>query len=344
METLVRFVKPDLNGLELSYVVDAIRHSQLTYRAAPHQRFEDALSKYLGKPALACASGTASLHLALLAAGIGAGREVIVPDLTFGSAASVVLACGARPVLVDIDPETFGLDPQAVRRAINRRTSAIMPTHLYGMECELPDLGILTIEDSCEAFGIVPPTADYTCYSFFVNKPITTGEGGAVTGRKMDTLKKWRDGSFSSEYAFELPGLNYRMTALQAALGCAQLERADELIEKRLANSRRYAAELPGKGKWLFCVETPFPRGLQKHLESKGIESRMTFMPLHIHPPFRQEGKFLGAMKVWQNYLSLPTGPHVTPQQQDLVIEAIDGYHNLCRTSDRSRRELGASL
>ena len=328
----VPLINPDLSGNAQRYILEALAEKQLTYRGRFNAEFEHHLSRYLGRPALACSSGTGALHLSLLAAGVRADDEVIVPVLTFGTAASVVRAVGATPVLADIDPETFGLAPRAVEKAITRRTKAILKTHLYGLECCLPDYGITVIEDSCEAFGIVPPTGDYTCYSFYVNKMITTGEGGCVVTDDVDLVRDFRDGGFGKDYAFRIPGLNYRMTALQAALGVAQMEKVDELVKIRLDIAARYAKRLPGRGKWLFNVETDDPKGLQEYLASKRIESRRVFKPLHLHPAFGAKGSFDGAEKVWSRHVSLPT--NVTLEQQDYIVDMLHGHHDLQRIAD----------
>ena len=335
----VPLIRLDIRGNTNRYIMEALNEGQLTYRGRFNAEFEHHLTRYLGRPALACSSGTGALHLALLAAGVQSGDEVIVPDLTFGTAASVVCAVGAKPVLADVDPGTFCLSEGTVQKALTHKTKAIIKTHLYGLECCLPDYGVTVIEDSCEAFGIVPPTGDYTCYSFYVNKIITTGEGGCVATDDVDMVRDYRDGGFAKDSAFRVPGLNYRMTALQAALGVAQMERVDELVKMRLDTASRYEKRLKGRGKWLFNVETSDPVGLMAYLASKHIESRRVFKPLHLHPAFSAKGCFDGADEIWSRHVSLPT--QVTMEQQDYIVDMLNGTGNVFRP-DNGGCELAA--
>src|SRR5260221_435510 len=171
---------------------------------------------------MATSSGHGALHIALLSIGIGPGDEVIVPDLTFGATASVVAAVGAKPVFVDVSPHTWGLDRELVKEKMTRKTRAIIPVHLYGEDAgDFRDLGVV-IEDACESLGFVPMRGLMTCYSFYGNKIITTGEGGMVCGY-LGSAREWRNGGFGKDYLCQCPGLNYRMRNLQPAVGLAQL-------------------------------------------------------------------------------------------------------------------------
>ena len=258
-----------------------------------------------------------------------------MPSLTFGATASVVLAVGAKPVLVDVEPETFGLDQRKVLSYLNRKTRAIIPVHLYGEDAgDFTQFGIPVIEDACESLGMVPIRGRLAAYSFYGNKPITTGEGGMLCG-ELGNAKEWRDGGFDETYSNTVPGLNYRMSNMQAAMGLAQIERFDELLALRLANAKLYAGSLPGKGKWLFVVETKDPVGLQRHLKENGVDSRPVFTPLHRSPAFRAyaKGNYRGADKVWETGLCLPTGPHLKQQEQEKVIQLVDQY--IRQSSDR---------
>jgi perosamine synthetase len=273
--------------------------------------------------------------------GIGAGDDVIVPALTFGATASAVLAVGARPVFVDIDPKTWGLDKNRLYSFISKRTRAILPVHLYGEDAgTFTQFGIPVIEDACESLGIVPIRGQMACYSFYGNKPITTGEGGMLCG-DFGNAREFRDGGFDSDYRHTVPGLNYRMSNMQAAVGLAQLERFDSLLKVRLSNARRYSEALKGKGKWLFCVETEDPRGLQSYLKENGVESRPVFTPLHLCPAFRVygKGKYKASEQVWMNHLALPTGPHLKEEEHEKVVSLVTRY---IRQSKTSRSECAA--
>jgi perosamine synthetase len=162
------------------------------------------------------------------------------------------------------------------------------------------------------------------CYSFYGNKPLTTGEGGMLCGQ-FGNARDWRDGGFDQDYRNALPGLNYRMSNMQAAVGLAQLERFDRLLSLRSRNADLYKRHLLGRGRWLFCVECEDPRGLQKHLEDNGIQSRPIFNPLHLSPAFRQyaKGRYKNSEEVWMTHLALPTGPHLQKDQQEKVIDCV---------------------
>lgn len=328
MEAFVPLAKPDLGGNEEKYLRDCIKTGYLTHKGSYTNKFELALSEFLGQPALTTSSGTAALHLALLALGIGRGDEVIVPNVTFGATASVVLAVGAKPILVDIDPETWGPSPDQIIKVRNMKTVVLMVVHLYGRDAgDYSRFQMPVVEDSCEAFGVVPQRGKYACYSFYGNKFISTGEGGCITG-DIDAVRPWRDGGFDENYKFHIPGLNYRMTNLQAAVGCAQMERAQGLMEKRLRNAEMYTAKLRGKGKWLFVAEVEDPQSAAEALSKQGIETRFVFPPLHRNPAFRDyaRGKYKNSEHLYEHGLCLPTGPHVTEKQVEKIIGILNGY------------------
>jgi perosamine synthetase len=329
---------PDLRGNELKYLTECIETGYVTHAGRFEKDFEDAFSKRFNTPAIATSSGTGALHLALLSLGIGPGDEVIVPDLTFGATAAAVCAVGAKPVLVDVDPETWGIDRTRVLAHLNKKTRAIIPVHLYGTDAgDFTQFGIPVIEDSCESLGFVPIRGDMACFSFYGNKGMTTGEGGMLCG-KFGNAKLWRDGGFDSEYRNIVPGLNYRMSNMQAAVGLAQLERFDEMHEKRALNAKRYAEALPGRGNWLFVVQCEDSLGLAASLKVAGIDTRPVFTPLHRSPAFRQyaRGRYKNSDEVWERGLCLPTGPHLTQEKQDEVI-SLANIH-IRRASDGSRR------
>jgi perosamine synthetase len=202
----------NLYGNERKYLLDAFDSGWLTHRGSYEERFERAFSKYCGLPALATSSGTGALHLALLSNGIGPGDEVILPALTFGATASVVLAVGAKPVFVDVEDNACMAD---FRHAVTRRTAAVMPVNLYGESVSeeihqtAKDLGLKVIEDNCEGLGFVSPRGDVSAYSFYANKVMTTGEGGMLVGN-LGLAEQYRNGGFDSDYYHEVPGLNYR--------------------------------------------------------------------------------------------------------------------------------------
>ena len=329
---MIQLARPDLSGNELKYLRECIDSGYVTHAGRFEGAFEAAFSERFKTPCIATSSGTGALHLALLALGIGPGDEVIVPDLTFGGTASVVLTVGARPVIVDIDQRSWGLDKHRLVGVLNKKTRAIVPVHLYGEDAgDFKQFGIPVIEDACESLGMVPLRGDITAYSFYGNKVITTGEGGMLCGNAetIATGKAYRDGGFDRGYRNTVPGLNYRMSNMQAAIGLAQLERFDDLLGKRLANADAYKSRLRGKGRWLFCVESENPRMLAEHLKEHGVDSRQIFTPLHLSPAFRycRKGKYKISESVWMRHLCLPTGPHVTPNDIDRIAELVGKFN-----------------
>jgi perosamine synthetase len=323
--SLIPLARPDLTGNERKYLNECIDTGYVTHAGRFEGDFEKAFGERFQTNCIATSSGTGALHLALLSLGIGPGDDVIVPDLTFGATASVVLAVGARPVLVDVRRDTWGLDKDRIFQVLTKKTRAILPVHLYGEDAgTFTQFGIPVIEDACESLGLVPIRGQMACYSFYGNKPLTTGEGGMLCG-DFGNARDYRDGGFDQDYRHTVPGLNYRMSNMQAALGLAQLERFDALLKVRLSNADRYSRSLKGKGKWLFCVETEDPRGLQSYLKENGVESRPVFTPLHLSPAFRAygKGKYKHSESVWMNHLALPTGPHLKEKEQEKVVSLV---------------------
>jgi len=337
----VPFAMPILNGNERKYVNECIETGYVTHAGRFEREFEKAFSERFGCPCIATSSGTGALHLALLSLGVGPGDEVIVPCLTFGATAAAVLAVGAKPVVVDIDPETWGLDRKALFGCLNRRTRAIVPVHLYGEDAgDFAQFGVPVIEDACESLGMVPMRGTMTCYSFYGNKVITTGEGGMLCG-DFGNAREYRDGGFDTEYRNRIPGLNYRMSNMQAAIGLAQIERFDSLLRVRLRNAEAYAQAIEGKGKWLFVAKTSNPQGLKSYLKERGVESRFAFTPLHMSPAFKPycRSRYKHSEEVWSSGLCLPTGPHVSPEQVKTITGYVHEYHDLQRTENGNRKQ-----
>ena len=234
--------------------------------AGPYlESFEREFAKYLGvKHAISVSSGTAALHIALLAAGIGEGDEVIVPAFTMAASWMAILYCGAKPVFVDVEPDIYTLDPQLIKSAITPRTKAIMPVHIYGHPADMdPILAIakehhlLVIEDAAEAHGatykgrLTGTLGDINAFSFYANKIITTGEGGMVTtgnDKMADLAKRFKDLSHSQAKRFihDSLGYNYRMTSMQAALGSGQLAHIQDFLDIKTHMAQMYQQGLQG--------------------------------------------------------------------------------------------------
>ena len=265
------FARPELDEAEIDAVVRCMRSGWITTGPLALE-FEQAFARYLGTPlhCVAVNSATAGLHLALEALRLQAGDEVIVPTLTFTATAEVVRYLGATPVLVDIDEHTCNLDLDAVRRAINARTRAIIPVHFAGLPCPMQDLlalarehGLRVVEDAAHAFpahsqGQLIGTlgSDVTVFSFYANKTMTTGEGGmAVTrdaalarrmrlmrlhGISQDAFERYRSRTPAWQYDVVAPGYKYNLTDLAAAIGLEQLKKIDRFAERRRQLARQY--------------------------------------------------------------------------------------------------------
>lgn len=261
---------PDIVEDDIAAVVEVLRTPRLSLGPVAEQ-FEQEMATYVGATdAVAVSSGTAGLHLALLALGIGLGDEVIVPSFAFVAVASAVRYVGAHPVFADIDAETLNLDPRSVEAAVTLRTRAMVVVHTFGRPAEMHALmevaarhELLVIEDACEAIGAeiegqrVGSFGDAGVFGFYPNKQISTGEGGMVVTRNADVARCMRalrnhgryesagaDGGGAQDHA-EL-GFNYRLTEMQCALGLSQLRRIEEILARREAIARQYCERLTG--------------------------------------------------------------------------------------------------
>ena len=323
---------PLLSGNEKKYLLDCIASNWISSSGRYIKDFEEQFSRYCGvRFGVATTSGTTALHLAFAALGIGKGDEVIMPTFNIASTAFAALYCGARPVFVDSQKDTWNIDPQRIERVITRRTKAIVPVHIYGHPCDMDAImriarkhKLIVIEDAAEAHGAeyrgwkVGGIGDVGCFSFYGNKIITCGEGGMVVtdnkkwAERMQTLKNL---SFLKEKRFwhKAIGFNYRMTNMQAALGLAQFEKIEEMAAMRRRNAAIYnallrdvpgmtlPAERPGVKNvyWMYSllVGKPFAVGrdaLMKQLKEMGVESRTFFIPMHRQPVLKKMGVVSG--------------------------------------------------
>jgi perosamine synthetase len=320
---LVQVARPDLSHLEFRAIMDAFLSSWISSRGSYIQEFEEGFAEFVGmRHGAGCSSGTAALHLALLALGIGPGDEVIVPDLTFASTINAVLYCGATPVIVDVDETTWGLSLEKVESAYTRRTKAIIPVHLYGRPAEIGPIaafaqarGIYVVEDCAEAHGaryagrMVGQFSDIACFSFYANKIVTTGEGGMCltdSAELATKIRQFRDHGMAPGrfYWHERVGYNYRMTNLQAAIGKAQLARVEQTLARNQHLDqlyRRRMGDIPGlrfpprlggvyeQVVWLVCVLVPSAARLElmEAAERVGVELRMFFNTLSSMPIYK---------------------------------------------------------
>jgi perosamine synthetase len=354
--------EPSLGERELLYVSECVLGGWVSSAGAFVDRFEAAFAEFCGtRHAVACSNGTAALHLALAALGVGAGDEVIVPSLTFVATANAVAYTGARPVFVDSEPRTWTLDPALVERAITPRTKAIVPVHLYGHPADLDPIlelaaghRLAVVEDAAEAHGarykgrVVGGLGDVGVFSFYGNKIVTTGEGGMLVtddGALAERLRLLRAHGMSPERRYWHPqlGFNYRLTNLQAALGVAQMERIDELVEAKRRIARLYAEGLAGvpgltlppeepwatSVYWLYSVlvdAEAFGMGrdaLMAALGEDGLETRPVFVPLHRQPLYDAGERLPVAERLAATGLSLPSAVNLADEQVRRVAKAV---------------------
>jgi perosamine synthetase len=324
--SLVPVAEPDVGRLEEELVTQAIRSGWVSSLGPFVEEFESSFASWCNmRHGISTSSGTTALHLCLVAAGVGPGDEVIVPSLTFVATASAVKHAGATPVLVDCDSEIGTLSAAAVAAAITTRTRAIIVVHLFGHPADMApitELGrrhnIFVVEDAAEGHGatyrgcIVGSLADASCFSFYGNKIITTGEGGMVLTNDpafARRLRFLRDHAMDPARRYWHPevGYNYRLTNPQAALGVAQLQRFDEIRAARQHVLEVYRALVLGAGldvainprrewavptPWLVCAVLPPDADPRRRdhicvdLRTRGIDTRPYFIPMHRLPPY----------------------------------------------------------
>ncbi|ROO51236.1 perosamine synthetase [Micromonospora sp. Llam0] len=355
--------RPSLTELEERYVVDALRSGWISSQGPYLAEFERRLaSRCAAAAAAATSNGTVALHLVLAAAGIGPGDEVVVPALTYVATANAVAYCGARAVCVDVLPQTWCVDPAAVRAAIGPRTRAVVAVDLYGHPADYPALralcdrhGLLLVADAAESFGAtldgrpVGGLADATTFSFFGNKVITSGEGGGVTTSDpafADRMRLLRNQGMDPRrrYYFPVLGYNYRMTNLCAALLCAQLDRADEIIarrerviagyEEQLADEPELARQpvapgvrrAPWMAAFLVGAETdPTSRdALARGLDRLGVDSRPFFVPIPDLPAHHDPAANCPvAADLSRRGINLPTYAELAEAEVKTVAERV---------------------
>ena len=363
---MIPIAKPSLGEEELKNVVEAVKSGWISSKGTFIEEFERNFSSYCDrKYGVATSNGTVALHLALKALGIGKGDEVIVPDLTFVAFANTVTYCNAKPVFVDSHPDYWCINPEKIEEKITPRTKAIIPVHLYGHPCDMApildiaeDYNLYVVEDAAEAHGAeykgkkVGSFGDISCFSFYGNKIITTGEGGMCltnNGELAEKMRILRDHGMNPQkrYWYDIVGFNYRMTNLQAAVGVAQFKKLGEFVEKKRGIAKQYSEELKGLEEkelitlhpempwakcayWMYCilVEDKFGMSrdeLMKRLEEKEIETRPFFYPVHIMPPHKNNEKFPVAEELSRKGINLPSAVNLTEEMIMRVVDAIIG-------------------
>jgi perosamine synthetase len=331
-------------------------------------RFERRFADICGvRHGVACSNGTTALHLALECLGVGPGDDVIIPAFTLIVSANVVCLTGATPVLVDVRPDTWCIDEKLIEARITPRTKAIMAVHMYGHPCEMGAIqaiakkhGLFVIEDAAQAHGAkyrgkrVGGIGDVGAFSFYGNKIITTGEGGMLVtndSRIAERAALLRNQAFGEErFVHHEVGFNYRMTNIQAAIGCGQCERFDEKVARKREIAAIYDElladeddlQLPARAEgcepvcWMYGVVLGdgFERTKQevrKQLEEGGIETRSFFIPMNQQPVFQGKnlrwpdlrGDYPVSERLGDCGFYLPSGENLTRDDQEYVVERL---------------------
>ncbi|MBC7235761.1 MAG: DegT/DnrJ/EryC1/StrS family aminotransferase [Chloroflexi bacterium] len=358
---MIPVAEPDLSGNELKYVSECVETEWVSSLGKYVGAFEEAMAARCGRRyAVSVCNGTAALHLALVVLGIGPGDEVIVPSLTFVATANAVRYTGATPVFVDAEPRYWQLDPERLETLITPRTKAVIPVDLYGHPVDMDAVekvarryGLAIIEDAAEAHGArykgrpCGGLGDMSCFSFYGNKVITTGEGGMILTddpQWYERARFLRDHAMSATERYYHPeiGFNYRLTNIQAALGLAQVERIDEFIAGKRRHAQQYAARLSGvpgitlapEAEWAFNVywmysilvgeAYPLTRDeLMAALRQRGIDTRPFFRAIHTLPPYVGDHALPVAEDLAARGINLPSATKLTDEQIDYICDQI---------------------
>ena len=358
--------EPKLDGNEKKYINECIDTGWISSEGPFVTRFEENFAEYIGHTdGIAVCNGTAALEVALFAANVKEGDEVILPSFTIISCVAAILRLKAVPVLVDCDSDTWCMDTNLIEEKITDKTKVIMPVHIYGHAVDMDPVmelaskhNLIVIEDAAEVHGAeykgnkLGSIGHLSTFSFYPNKLITTGEGGMVlTSDKTmaERARSYRNLCFKPEDRFlhtEL-GYNFRMTNLQAALGVAQLERIDEVVEFKREMGQYYISKLKEiKGiktqieknwakqvYWMYCIELDPSLGIDakyvmNKLREKKIGNRPFFRGMHDQPVFNNMGLFVGEKypvtdNAYKYGLYLPSGMTITKEQIDTVVTEL---------------------
>lgn len=357
-QALIPVYRPDLSGNERRYVLDCLDTTWISSLGAYIGRFEAALAETTrARHAIAVCNGTVALHLALHCLGIGPGDEVIVPSFTYIASVNTIAQTGATPVFAEVREADWLLDPAALAPLLTPRTRAILPVHLYGAACDMPAImdfarrhGLAVVEDAAEALGStlhgrhLGSFGDIGTFSFFGNKTVTTGEGGAVITSDDALAARLRQAkgqgqSLTRRYWHEVMGFNYRMTNIAAAIGVAQFERLEAILARKRALARRYRSLLAGlpvsfqqplagveSSDWL--VSLLLPRGADREklmaaMAAAQVETRPVFYCAHQMPMYAKGQRLPTSEDISARGISLPSYPSLTDAEQDRVAEAL---------------------
>lgn len=364
--------EPFLNGNELKYVDDCLKTGWISSSGKYVKAFEESFAAYCGaRYAVGVTNGTVALHLALVAAGVGKGDEVIMPNFTMIATAFAACYAGAIPVFVDADPQTWNIDISKIEKKITSRTKVIMPVSIFGHPCDMDEINalaqkykLIVIEDAAESHGAiyrgrkVGTLANITSFSFFANKNLTTGEGGMIVTDSEEFYKKalyFKNMCFPLDaprnYLHHDIGFNYRISNIHAAIGLAQVERADEYKEMRITNHMLYTDFLRGVEGITFqqsrdyvtnvfwmnsIIIDPVKYGktrdeLIAHLNERGVDTRLLFKGMNIQPSLVSYGCDCSGDYPVTDWLSengfyLPSGSALTRDNIESICKIIIDY------------------
>ena len=358
----VSIASPVIEDEEINAVIDVMKSGMIA-QGPKVIEFEEDFAKFVGaKYGIATNSGTSALHVALLAAGIGEGDEVITSPFTFAATGNSILYTGARPVFVDIDPETFTIDPSKIEEAITDKTKAIMPVQLYGQSADMDAImkiakenDLIVIEDAAQAHGAeykgekVGNLGDMACFSFYPTKNMTTSEGGMITTNNeefAENAKVYRAHGSATKYHHDVLGYNFRMTDIGAAIGIEQLKKLDSFNDKRIENAKYLNEGLADCD----LVETPVVKDGYKHvyhqytikvkdgkrdelsdyLIENGIGNGIYYpIPLYNQVLYTNMGynqSLAVTDEIVKDVLSLPIHAKLTKFDLDLIIKTIKDF------------------
>ena len=361
----IQLAQPEIGAREEELVLEVLRSGQLSL-GPMGERFEREFAAWLGvEDAVMTSSGTAALHLGVRALGWGQSDEVVTSPFSFVASANCLLYEGVRPVFVDVEEETLNVDPEAAAAAVGERTVGLLPVHIFGFPAAMPELealaaerGLGILEDACEAIGAVDSEGravgargNLATFAFYANKQMTTGEGGMIVPRDPDEaarLRSERNQGRAVDMGWldhDRLGFNYRLSDLAAALGVAQVEKLDSLLERRAAVARLYEERLSAiegvrtpaaargaeKRSW-FVYTVRLPAGADRdatiaRLAERGVASKAYLPCIHLFPHLRElgyrEGQFPVAEAASADSLALPFFPAMSEAQVDRVCQEL---------------------
>ncbi len=366
MQSRIHYAKPSITEREVAYATDAARNGWAEHCYDYIYKFRDLLKDYLGaKHVIPTSSCTGALHLGLAALGIGPDDEVILPDITWIASAAPVTYLGAKPVFVDVLEDSWCIDPAKIEAAITGKTKAIIVVHLYGNLCDMDAImeigkkyGLPVIEDAAEALGSVykgknaGAIGDMATFSFHGTKTVTTGEGGALIVQsdalydKISILESHgRDPKVPKQFWCEQVGFKYKMSNIEAAIGAAQMERIDELVQRKREIFESYVAQLGNinglhfnpepegtyNSYWMstivFDKRIPFVReDLLEDFKKNNIDARVFFYPVSMMPPFEDCPQNKVSYGLYNRGINLPSYHDLTQDDITRVCGVIKNY------------------